>query len=177
MTGGPPITSSDRIIMPRKQRDHKAEWQRRKALARERGFSSVRAQRSSAGKKRDHTAEWQRRKARAKARGFTSVQSERRARKSGASDSLTRLITPEARKRAAIEWSRANAWTSYVRIDDTGDANYIKTYYDAFVGDNEPKLPTGRLRGTRAQWRYWVVVTELMTPEEFAERYGKRYDQ
>jgi hypothetical protein len=188
--------------MPR-QRNYKAEYQRRKEL---------RAQR---GQQRDYALEYERRNIRSQGRGFLSYSDERRYRTQAAKS--TTALAPEAyQKQRALHhfgiserkfndvrrenkaWSRTNLssqWTQINTYDERLDmevhnwsinrVGYILAYHGAIVNPNtnydslknNPKFykrgPFARKLGNAEQYFYLVKYARIMQADEFEARYGR----
>lgn len=155
--------------MARKQRDYKAEYQRRNAKARERGFRSYGAYRNAV-----ETGKVQ------------SVQPSRirSARTTAAQSRLNSLFTGRQSfsemKSDALDWAAAHAGTPIAEYDParalertgTSEAEYLAAYTAAFVsGPN--RYGAVRHRGGSEELRhYWVDITEWFSAEEYDDKYS-----
>lgn len=166
--------------MARRQRDYKAEQQRRNELARARGFSSrgqqrrkiergiippiapqrvrspktISAQRQRESRERQATSWW------GKA-GFTSERQYRTARD------------------RSEDWSALHAGTRIAQyeyednaVPGVTKAEYTKAYFQAFVSGPERYAAVRKAGGSAALRRYFVDITGHYSPDEYEARYG-----
>ena len=166
--------------MARRQRDYKAEEQRRNQLARERGYSS-RAQMRRAiesgstaairptALRNPRTIEAQKFRLGSETRGVE--------RKGTTLPSFGSRISPE---QSAEDWSDIYARSAAAqyspddRPDGMSKAEYTEAYLAAFVRGEERYVNVRRSGGSEALRHWFVDVVGYMTADEYESRYGAK---
>lgn len=151
--------------MARKARDYKAEYARRNALAKERGFNGYSQYR------------------RKYERGEVRAVAPHRIRSKRTAEAQQNVIDYEtelgkiSREQQCRDWSNyaAKTWMAKFRPHEAKRrgltrAQYIDAYYNAFVG--EGAYAKSRYRGGNEALRYWFVdVLQCFSADEYDARY------
>lgn len=152
--------------MPRKARNYAAEYAKRNALAKARGYRSYGDQR-----RKIETG-------RAPAINPGRIRTKRTADAQQEYRNLPwekRVDPTQIKIEMAQEWSRVYARTGAIRFDSAEarrNPHYLSTYLQAFVLGTHDDPNLNRLTGSDALYEYLVNETGYMSADEYETRYG-----